>query len=477
MVAILRNRLTEMGIKLPDEKVEQITTLTEAKLRSFDEAICELIRHAIQDCANFGDKNLDEFLAAVIGGLKDRKNALKSAILAHPDFRALESNHAVVEEQVFQEDGQGLLVRVINVTPEDLRKDLADAGLAEQSKFYTTVVAAEYHRPGGQPNRIVHWLAPVGPNDVDIIEPMLAMGHEAHFALITTVLPEVVCPVDDPEDPPRDFSTLPQAGEIISEYRKLENAPLHGLQQTPQSTKLLLAVGRANARRPYHPKTNPCPSSSQFRETNDDPLRVPAGLLAAKSIARSYTEFGSGSRIAGVFGGGKHTRASVIRNGEVMSLDCIINEPQEESLKKCGLWAALPWKRKDYAVAFDSVSAFVPVPTGDARKDADAVLASKLAYSMLSIEYGHMLKKELRYCRGLTVNCQAVATIIEEKLKAYVTPDLNSASQESLARKPLESVSVTVTMPKPGVFLATATITPHILLAGAHVTLKIQAQD
>jgi type VI secretion system ImpC/EvpB family protein len=476
MITTPVNRISDLLDLAPQDKLAPIATLVDSKLKSCDAAVAEVIRTVIGDSANFVDKHLDEFLAAMIAGLKLRKDRLKSAILGHPETRALESNYAAVEEQVFQQDGQGLRVRVVNVTPQDVRQDLADAGLVEGTRLYQSLVVNEFHRPGGQPNRIVHWLPKVGAQDVDLIKPLLQMADEAHFALITTARPEVVCPVEDPDELPADFQSLPPAIKIRGEFSKLENASLHSLQQDPRSTKWVLIVGQANARCAYDPQANPCPGSPQFKESNGE-LRVGAGLLVAKSVARSYTANTNGSRIAGVLGGGKQNLPGVIKNGEVMTLDCVIDELQETQLKKCGLMSFLPWKRKDYAVAFDSVSAFVPVMTGDARKDADAVLASKLAYTMLSIEFGHILKRELRYARGLTVDCDTIAAMIEKKLKLFVTPDLKAVSQEALARKPLESVTVTVTMPLPGIFLANATITPHTLLAEAHVKLKIQARD
>lgn len=404
-----------------------------------------------------------------------RQIDMKSAIMAHPDFRSLERAHATVEEQVFQQDGQGLPVRVLNLTMADIRKDLAEAGIPENSLLYDSLVAGDYHRPGGQPNRVVHLTHPVGPDDVDVIEPLLTMADEAHFVLLTQMKPEVICPSDGTEAP-TDFHNLPRiAAALGDEYRKLENAPLHGLQQKPISTKGLFAISQTVGRRAYDPKSNAAPTAPMFRDTNG-PLYLPASLLAAKSIARSYTRNNNGSRIAGVTEGGKHTRPSLLQDGEVMTLDCVINEKQEYALHQCGLYSPLPWKGKDYAVAFEVPSAFVPVPTGDPQADADACLASRLNYVMLSIEVGHRLKKSLRYARGTTQDAKTMATYIENELKLLVTPDAGSATPEILARKPLASVKVSVTSPLPGVFVAEAHLTPHTTMIEAHVTLTLRAE-
>jgi predicted component of type VI protein secretion system len=415
-------------------------------------------------------------------GLLEKASALKSAIMAHLSFQELQRNHTVVERRVFQKDGGGLGVRVMNATVADVRKDFADAGNPELGEFYQAVVSDEYHRPGGKSNRVVHLLFPVGPNEVDVVDPILDMGNEAHFVVVSTARPEVVLP--DADEPPADFAGLTRSkpGQIASEYQKPENAPLHALNQDGKATKWVNAVGLANARKPFHPRSNPCPSSPQFKESNG-PLRIPVSALASEAIARSYTRTGNnGSRISGFFGGGRHTLAAVVEDGEVMTLDCVLNYLQEQALHRCGLYCVLPWKRKNYAVGFDSVAGFVPVPTGDDQADANAVLASKVAYTMLSIEFGHLLKKELDAFRGLTVDCDSVRQVIESRLNVFVTPDIKALPknllerQDALARKPLARVEVKVTSSTPGVFHATADITPHTLLAGAHVTLKVKAE-
>jgi type VI secretion system ImpC/EvpB family protein len=469
------NRLKELGVSLAPATLTPIETYSDRKLKPHAVAVAQVVQAATQESENFGSQTFDEFMAAVKAGLWERVNAMKSAILAHPDYRNLERAHATVEEQVFQQDGKGLRVRVLNLTMADIRKDFAEAGTVERSHVYDSLVSGEYHRPGGQPNRVVHLTHPVGPDDVDVIEPLLTMADEAHFALATEAKPEVICPSDGAEAP-ADFRGLPRtAAALGGEYRKLENAPLHGLQQKPIATKWLFAVGQTIGRRAYDPKTNAAPTAPMFRESNG-PLYLPVSLLAAKSIARSYTRNVNGSRIAGVLDGGKHTRPSVIQDGEVMTLDCVINEKQEYEMHQCGLYCVLPWKRKDYAVAFDVPSAFVPVPTGDPQADADARLASRLNYVMLSIELGHRLKKALRYARGSTQDADTMAALIESELKLLVTPDAKSATQEVLARKPLASVKVTVTSPLPGVFIANANITPHTLMSEAHVTLTLKAE-
>lgn len=471
------DRLKGDGPKLAATSLAPIETLTEKKLKLHSDAVAHWVEAATEDSQNFSLKSTDEFLAAVKAGLEAGVNATKSAIMAHRSFRALERAHATVEEQVFQQDGQGLRVRVMSTTLSDIRKDLADAGKVDNSQVYQSLVANEYHRPGGKPNRIVHLVDEIGPNEVDVLDAFLEMADEAHFALLTQAEPGVVCPNDEKTgDAPRDYAKLPRTPEgIEKEYGKLENASLHSRQQQPNATKWVYAVGQTIARRPYHPKTNPAPTAKSFTESNG-PLYLPVSTLLAKSISRSYTRNRNGYQISGIFNGGKHIRPAIVQDGDVMTLDCVINDKQEAALHRSGLYCVTPWKSKDFAVAFDSVSAFVPVATGDEQEDADARVASRLAYTMLSIELGHMLKSALRYARGTTQDVRSMAELIENQMKLLVTPDARSATEEMLARKPLAAVSVRVESPAPGVFVGTAQITPHMVMSEVQVSLKLTAE-
>jgi predicted component of type VI protein secretion system len=466
--------MAEQGLEIPEDKLTALVTLGEKKLAQYAAELFDLAAAAIRDKA-FEKSSLDKFLANLLSGLRAQKDALKSGIMGHPNFRRLESNYATVEAQVFQKDGQGLGTRVVNVTMEDIRKDFSTAGLPERSKLYDSLVTSEFHRPGGNANRVLQLVNDVGPNDVDVLEPLLVMGDEANIMVCTNSRPDVLCPPESDGKPAVDFRKLPKSYDLERAYRKAENSPLKGLQEQPLATKWLLGVGQPNARRPYHPQLNPSPVLPQFVESNPM-LRVPVSTLAMLGLARSYTKFKVGARIAGFHTGGKHTLPTLVKNGEVATLDCTINDLHEAELHALGLYCALPWKGKDYAVAFDVPSAFVPVPTGDEQEDANAVLASKVAYQMMAIELGHELKQALRYARGMAVGCEQIQALLLKKFMLYVTPDLGSADQETLARKPLAKVSIVVTSDAPGSYLAKAAFVPHTFLGGVELTLKVQAQ-
>ncbi|MFO0852656.1 MAG: type VI secretion system contractile sheath large subunit [Gemmataceae bacterium] len=474
MVTTRIKSLSELTGVIPDASLTSLKKLHQSRLKPFESPLAELTRAAVDDPTNFGNRKLDEFLASVIAELKAKRDAQKSAIIAHPKFRELERNHSVVRRRVFQKAGQGMRVRVVNASLADLRTDFADAGRPDLGWFYQQVIAAHYHRPGGEPIRTLTVADPVGAADAGVMTDLLGLAAEAHFVVLTTATPEVTA-MEGEE--PADFAHLTTAtpDQIADDYKKADNAPLHGLQQTPLATRWLYAVGQANARLAHHPKHHPHPRSPGFVESNG-PLRIPVSAVVGEAIAASYTRFGNGSRISGVFAGGKHVLAAVVSGGEVQTLDCVLNELHEKALHDNGLYCLLPWKKKDYAVGFDSPTAFVPEPTGDAQADADAVIASKLAFVLLAVEYGHRLKKELRYARGQAITCDGMKRLIEQKLKLDITPDANSASQATLARKPLAKVKVTVTSPSPGVFVATAEIIPHTLLVGARVSLKLKAE-
>jgi type VI secretion system protein ImpC len=474
----LVNRLKDVGCNVPAAQIAPVETFVASKLKPFGAAITELIRSAVADSPNFRTKRLDEFLAAIIAGLKSRLSQQKSAIMGHPNFIQLERNNKSTEEVVFQKDGTGVKKRVLNVSVADLRTALADAnGIPERAAFYAPVCRDEFHRPGGKPNKFIVLIEDVGPEYAELLRAVIAIGREAHAPVLGSVKPAVVCPQDPSSDtPPGSFRDLPkEPDDLMAEYRKPDNAPLHGVQSSADATHLALAVGKVIGRAPYHPVKNPAPRSEWFLDTNG-PLMIPSQVLLAKSLAASFTKYKTGVRLAGVHSGGMHTRPVVVADGQVQTTEIEIDELIEMALKKCGFISYLPWKYRDFVVNFSTPTAYVPVPSGDATKDADAIVGSQLPFIMLSCQYGQLLKAKLREALGQTVDDKTIKAMLQAEFSKFVTPDVNSVEQPTLARKPLAKVLVDVKQVSPGVFHATAQIQPHMLMVGARVILTLKAE-
>lgn len=476
--ASLGNRLAEAGCTLPAAQLAPLESFVASKLRPFGAAIAELIRSAVAESGNFRSQRLDEFLAAIIAGLKQRLSQQKSAMFADPAFVALERTNRAVEELVHQKDGAGVKQRVLNVRLGDLTTALANAnGDAERSAFYPPLCRNEFHRPGGRPNKYVVLLDDVGPEHSALLQALIAIGREGHAPVLASVKPAVFCPQDPERDaPPEDFRDLPQQPpDLVAEYGKADNVPLHGVQASPHATHLALTVGKVVGRAPYHPLRNAAPRSEWFVESNG-PLLIPSQVLLAKSLAASFTKFKTGVRLAGVHSGGKHTRPTVVAEGQVQTTEIEIDELLAKAFEQCGCICYLPWKHKDFVVNFNTPTAFVPRPSGDAATDGDATVASQLPNIMLSCQFGQLLKAKLRESLGQTVNEADLQRKLHAEFSKFVTPDLNSVDQATLARKPLAKVQVWVQQQLPGAFVATAQIQPHPLLNSAHVTLTLKAE-
>jgi type VI secretion system protein ImpC len=474
---VFRNRIKELlPAALPAAQLEPLAAYVESKLPRFQEALAQLVAHAVGDSVNFRSQRMDEFLAAVIAGLRARVSSQIAAITGHPQFVKLEATNKAVEEMVFHPEGEGVKKRILNVSLADMRTALADAnGVPEDAVFYGPIVRNEFHRPGGRPNKFLVLTEDVGPEDAPLLKALLTIAREGHCPVLAQVKPGVVCPQDPASDsPPANFQGLPRKAEdLIAEYGKAENAPLHGVQQSPEGGILGLGAGNVIARAPYHPVKNPAPRA-EFLVEEHGPLLIPPQTLLAKILAASITRFGSAMRGIGVLC--KQTRPAVIADGEVQTTEIVIDELTETALRKCGLFSFLAWKGRDFVVNFSMPSAYVPIPSGDKAKDDDAVVAAQFQFVMLGCQYGQLLKARLREAIGKTVDEKAIKALLEAEFKQFVTPDVLGTDQASLARKPLARVQVDVQQVSPGVFHAQAQIQPHMLFIGACVTLKLKAE-
>jgi predicted component of type VI protein secretion system len=194
------------------------------------------------------------------------------------------------------------------------------------------------------------------------------------------------------------------------------------------------------------------------------------------SLAASFTMYKTGVRLAGIHSGGRHHRPMIVASGQVQTTEIEIDEIIEKATRKCGFISYLPWKYQDFVVNFSTPTGYVPVPSGDPAKDGDAIVGSQLPFIMLSCQFGQLLKARLREALGQTMDEKKLKVILEAEFNKFVTPDVNSVDQATLARKPLAKVRVEVKQDSPGVYHATAQIQPHMLMVGARVILTLKAE-
>lgn len=463
----------------------EVKSFQEKSLKPFAAALVEIVAQALADSENFIHSPLIKFVDAMIASLKDRVNDQVSEIMHAREFQELERTHATIEKLLFNTENSRMQIRLLNVTRDDLLNDHAEAnGIPERMKAYWAMCRDEFHRPGGRPNTQYLLGGSITLGDLPLYKTLAMIAQENCAVLAVQLDPSLVCLPDPAADgPPTDFRSLPTDPEqITAGLEREENEPFMGFLHTELATNVAQATVRGLGRPPYDPLKNPAIGASFFVEriqSHEDYLWIPQTVLLMKRLAASYSTFGNGSSVIGVNSGGKETVPMWVQDGAKIVFEADVDELMEPQLSKCGTFAFLPWKYKDFAVLFAAQSGFVPTPSGDAAIDAAVALAGRLEYVVLKHQMGHRLKAKLREAIGdkKLSDTAAVKQFLEREFNQFLTPDARSVKDPAaLARKPFRVIGIEVEEAGPGAFTAQAVMVPHVALCSANLELKVAAE-
>src|SRR5690606_8034838 len=119
-------------------------------------------------------------------------SAQLNEILHHEEFRKLEGTwrglHYLVSNS---ETGANLKLRVLNVTKDELRRDLERAVEFDQSALFKKVYEEEYGTFGGTPYSLLLGDFEISrtPMDMSLLEKMSQLAAAAHAPFITAAHP------------------------------------------------------------------------------------------------------------------------------------------------------------------------------------------------------------------------------------------------------------------------------------------------
>jgi type VI secretion system ImpC/EvpB family protein len=110
-----------------------------------------LVEQALVGTVTF-DRNLPLTIDKAIAAIDARLSAQLNEVMHHPDFQRLEGTWRGLHYLVHQsETGENLKIRVLNVTKDELFKDLEKASEFDQSTLFKKIYEAEYGQLGGKP--------------------------------------------------------------------------------------------------------------------------------------------------------------------------------------------------------------------------------------------------------------------------------------------------------------------------------------
>jgi type VI secretion system protein ImpC len=428
-------------------------------------------------------KDLEATIQARIADIDKLLSSQLNAIIHAPEFQKLEGSWRGLRYLINQSEiGEQLKIRVLNVSKEELRKDLEYAVEFDQSATFNKIYDEEYGMFGGAPFGALIGDFEFGrsPQDVSMLEKIsnvAAAAHAPFFAAADAGLLGL-----------DNFTELPNPHYLAKKFDTPDYAKWKSFRDSEDSRYVGLTLPHMLMRLPYDPETNKV-ESFQFKEDVDGKdhhkyLWGNAAYALGARLTDAFAKYGWCAAIVGVEGGGlvqglpTHTFKS--DEGDI-ALKCpteiAITEKREKELADLGLIALVHCKGTDKAAFFSAQSVQKPAKYDKDSANASARLSAQLQYMMAVSRFAHYLKVIARDKIGKFTSRVECESFLQSWISNYVTPD-DTASQEVKAQFPLREAKIDVAeVPgKPGCYKAVAFLRPHFQLEELSIALRLVAE-
>jgi type VI secretion system protein ImpC len=427
-------------------------------------------------------KDLEATINARIADIDRLLSAQLNEVMHHPEFQKLEAAWRGLHYFVMQsETSTQLKIRVLNISKDEVRKDLEKAVEFDQSALFKKIYEEEYGMFGGAPYGALIGDYEFGrnPQDIGLLEKLSNVAAAAHAPLFTAAN-SALMGLDS-------FTDLPNPRDLAKKFETPDYAKWKSFRESDDSRYVGLALPHILMRLPYGPETVPV-ETFNFKEQVDgtDHSKYVWGNAAYAIGARltdAFAKYGWCAAIRGVEGGGRvdglPTHTFRTDDGEI-AMKCpteiAITDRREKELSDLGFIPLVHCKGTDYAAFFGMQSCQKSKKYDTDSANANARLSTQLQYMMAMSRFAHYLKAIMRDKIGSFMTRKDCENFLNRWISKYVVSN-DDAGPEIKAKFPLKEARVEVAeVPgKPGCYRAVAFLKPHFQLDELTVSLRLVA--
>ena len=427
-------------------------------------------------------KDMESTINARIADIDELLSKQLNAIMHASEFQGLEGAWRGLNYLVSNsETSTSLKLRVLNVSKNDLGKDLERASEFDQSALFKKVYEEEYGSFGGAP-----FSALIGdyefsqhPQDIALLEQISNVAAAGHTPFISAASPELFN-MDS-------FTQLSEPRDLAKIFDSVEYAKWQSFRASEDSRYVGLVMPHILMRMPYGPDTVPVESFNFIENVNGKDhskyLWGNAAYAFGVRLTEAFAKYGWCAAIRGVEGGGLveglPTHTFKTDDGEI-ALKCpteiAVTDRREKELSDLGFLPLVHCKGTDFAAFFGAQSSQKVQKYDTDEANANARLSSQLQYILATSRFAHYLKVICRDKIGSFMTRQNCQDYLNRWIANYVLLDDN-ASQELKAQYPLREARIDVSeIPgKTGAYRAVAFLKPHFQLDELTLSLRLVA--
>jgi len=397
-------------------------------------------------------------------------------ILHAPEFQQLEAAWRELWFLVSRTESSTMLqIKFLDITKQELRKDLQRATEFDQSGLFKLLYEEPYGQFSGAPFGLLVGSYAFGPSlvDVELLKKLSAIASACHAPFIAAASPQMFGL--------QSFSEMADPRDLHQIVQSAEYASWNAFRANPDARYVALTLPRMLLRSPYGERPA---VSGQYQhveqiKSSQHLLWGNAAFAFASCVAGAFARYSWCAAISGIDGGGlveglptwvseKET------NGFRSGIEAIITDRREKELSDLGFLPLLPTQSADLGVFFTATSCCRPQMYGNDSANTFSRLMCQLGYVLTSSRFMHYVKVMARDRIGSYVVRGDLETYLNRWIQSYVTSD-DQASLAVRAKYPLREAHIDIAddPENPGSYRIVAFLRPYFQLEELSVSLRI----
>lgn len=429
------------------------------------------------------DKDLNLSIKQRISQIDELINNQLNEVLHQSDFQKLEASWRGIHYMVSNtETGSSLKLRALNISKEELSKDLEKAMEFDQSAMFKKIYEEEYGTFGGTPYSLLIGDYYFGrhPKDMVLLDNMSHVAAAAHAPFVSAA--------DSKLFDMDSFTELGNPQDISKLFESAELAKWRTFRESEDSRFVSLVLPHILLREPYGPDSQPanhlCFTENVNGRVHNKYLWGNAAYALGTQITSAFNKYKWCASIRGVEGGGLveglPTHSFSTDEGDI-ALKCPteipITDRREKELNDLGFISLVHCKGTDQAAFFGGQTTNKPRVYTTDEANSNAQISSMLPYILASSRFAHYLKVIMRDKVGSFSSKDQIADYLNSWLSSYILL-ADDAGPELKAEYPLREgrVDVQEVTGKIGAYKAVVFLRPHFQLEELTTSIRLVAE-
>lgn len=435
------------------------------------------------------DRNLTQTINKAIALIDEKISKQLAVILHDEEVSKIEGAWRGLHYLVANTSCSNVMkIKVLNVTKNELFKDLDKALEFDQSQFFKKLYEHEFGTPGGEPYGALlgDYYFNHKADDVALLTKISGVCAAA-FAPFVAAADYSLMGFDSWEElsNPRDLSKI---------FDSVEYIKWRGYRETEDSRFVTLAMPRVLSRLPYGKETKAVEEFA-FEEVasyedgkakkvdHKNYVWMNAAYVLGARMTEAFLKYGWCTAIRGAEGGGKvfDLPAHIFKTDEGdLDIKCptevAITDRREAELSAMGLLPLCHYKNTDYSVFFGAQTTQKPKVYDLDSATSNAAISARLPYLMVVSRITHHLKIMARDKIGSMMELEDAQAWLNRWIGNYVNANKQSGPELRYAYPLADALIKVEAVPgKPGSYHAIAWLRPWLQMEELTTSMRLVA--